>query len=186
MIAFHALTGSDSTSYLAGHSKKSCWNVFKENHDLLQGLGDCTGLNEQMIANAVAFVCKLYDSQSVTTSVNQLRSNMFIKGLSIEKLPPTQDALSHHIMRSHYQASVWQQTCLQRPHLPPPETMGWALEEGALVPLLTSLPPVPKACEELISCGFFTQCRSQRCSCKRDGMPCMAWCKCHGNCLNTN
>jgi len=35
----HVLTGSDTTSYLAGHTKKTCWDVFKEHHHLLQRIG---------------------------------------------------------------------------------------------------------------------------------------------------
>ena len=29
---FHALTGRNTTSYIAGQSKKICWEVFKEHH----------------------------------------------------------------------------------------------------------------------------------------------------------
>lgn len=36
---FHALTGSNSTSYIVGHSKKTCWEVFIEYSHLLSGLG---------------------------------------------------------------------------------------------------------------------------------------------------
>ena len=36
---FDALTGSDTTSYLAGHTKKTCWGVFVQHPDLLRGLG---------------------------------------------------------------------------------------------------------------------------------------------------
>ena len=38
-LAFHSLTGSDVTSYLSGHTKKSAWKVFEVNSDLLLDLG---------------------------------------------------------------------------------------------------------------------------------------------------
>jgi len=36
---FHSITGCDTTSYLAGHTKKSCWKIFKEHHHLPETLG---------------------------------------------------------------------------------------------------------------------------------------------------
>ena len=39
LLPFHALTGSDSTSFLAGHSKKSTFKFFLENVQLLSTLG---------------------------------------------------------------------------------------------------------------------------------------------------
>ena len=37
--ACHALTGCDTTSYIAGHSKKSAWKTFQTHHRLLENLG---------------------------------------------------------------------------------------------------------------------------------------------------
>lgn len=53
--AFHSLTGCDTTSFLAGHTKKSYWNVYNENHDLLSNLGKAD-LNDQTSAAAEAFI----------------------------------------------------------------------------------------------------------------------------------
>ena len=36
--AFLALTGSDTTSYIAGSSKKSAWKIFQTHHQLLENL----------------------------------------------------------------------------------------------------------------------------------------------------
>ena len=38
--AFHALTGSDTTSFVSGHSKKSARKVFKKHSELLRNLGE--------------------------------------------------------------------------------------------------------------------------------------------------
>jgi len=151
---------------------------------MLRGLGDSPTLSDETVQNAEAFICKVYDGHSAVTSINELRSNMFVNGLTTDKLPPTGDTLLHHIMRSHYQALVWRQAHIQYPQLPPPETMGWILDEGSLFPKLTSLPPVPKACEELISCSCTTGCKTKRCSCKGERIACMASCKCGANCMN--
>ena len=39
VLAFHALTGCDTKSYMANHSKRSTWKVFKENYELLKDIG---------------------------------------------------------------------------------------------------------------------------------------------------
>ena len=40
LIGFHSLTGSDTTSYIAGHTKRSAWKVFLRYNQLLPNLGD--------------------------------------------------------------------------------------------------------------------------------------------------
>ena len=39
VLGFHAITGCDSVSSFAGHSKKSCWNVYLQYSCLLHGVG---------------------------------------------------------------------------------------------------------------------------------------------------
>ena len=52
------------------------------------------------------------------------------------------------------------------PDLSPVDEIGWMHKEGQLVPLLLSLPPMPKACREFTSCGCTKGCLSQCCSCR--------------------
>ena len=63
LLAFHALTGCDTTSYIANHSKRTSWRVFKEHRELLNGLGigELTG---QKIKSSEAFLCRLYNVES--------------------------------------------------------------------------------------------------------------------------
>ena len=172
---FHALTGSDTTSYLAGHTKKTCWGVFVQHADLLRGLGVGPVLSDRVLQDAESFFCKIYGANN-TDNIDGVRASMFVKGMTIEQLPPTRDALYLHIRRSHYQTLVWRQAHLQYPILPQPEIMGWKMEGHYLVPKLTSLPPVPDACQELITCTCTTGCKTARCGCKPN--PCTASCKC--------
>ena len=118
--AFHALTGSDVTSFLSGQSKKTAWKVFEQNHELLRDLGKGDIAIETI---AEKFVCRLYNTQDVTT-MDKARSQLFMKSRAPESLPPTRDALSFHIMRSHYQATVWRQAHVNYPDIPPPQDMG--------------------------------------------------------------
>ena len=174
--AFHALTGSDVTSFLSGHSKKTAWKVFEQHHELLKDLGK-GNLAKETIAETEQFVCRLYNTQDVTT-VDKARSQLFMKSRAPESLPPTSDALSFHIMRSHYQATVWRQAHVNYPDIPPPQDMGWEEEDGKILPVLMSLPPVPEACLELISCGCTTACVNARCKCRKSRLPCTMQCKC--------
>lgn len=135
--AFHALTGSDTTSYLAGHTQKTCWRTFKEHHHLLQSLGEGPALGDNTIQDAEEFMCKLYGVLD-TLNINEARCKLFVKGVTPEKLPPTRNALSYHIRRSHFQATLWRQAHLRYPVFPPTETMGWKLAEEMLVPILMS------------------------------------------------
>ena len=58
--------------------------------------------------------------------------------------PPTRDALSFHIMRSHYQATVWRQAHVNYPDIPPPQDMGWKRKMGRYCQYWCLCPQFPK------------------------------------------
>lgn len=176
MLAFHALTGSDTTSYISGHSKKTSWKVFQQHHELLSSLGKYE-LDHDTANDAESFFCRLYNIPNVD-SVDKVRAILFTKSHTPESLPPTHDALLFHIRRCHYQAAIWRQAHINFPVLPSPDTMGWRQEEGALRPVLMSLAAVPESCLELISCGCTKGCKTLRCKCRKSQLPCTAICKC--------
>ena len=147
LAGFHAITGYDTTSNLAGHSKTTCLKVFMQHPYLLSSLGKET-LTDETLRNAEIFITRVYGVQDCD-SVNMARSALFRKAHAPETLPPTSVALLFHIKRAHYQTAVWLQAHLQHPRLPPPETMGWRLENGILAPVLKFLPSVPDACVAL-------------------------------------
>ena len=90
----------------------------------------------------------MYGAPEVDTC-NEVRVKLFCIGRAHETLPPTSDATTFHIMRAHYQASVWNQAHLPCPDLLPVTEMGWMHLDGKLVPRLLSLPPIPKSCREI-------------------------------------
>ena len=102
----------------------------------------------------------------------------FYVGRTQETLPPTSDAAKFHIMRSHYQTNVWNQAQSPYPDLPPVTEMGGMHLEGRLVPRLLSLPPIPKACREITSCGCTKRCLGQHCRCRKIRMECAEACNC--------
>jgi hypothetical protein len=176
LLAFHSITGCDTTSFFYGISKKKAYKVYEQDVNLLEGIGEAE-LTDEKIKLAEVFICKLYNQ--VTDTSDEARDLMFGKSKSPESLPPTSDALKLHIERAHFQASVWKQANVVKPVLPSPVTMGWSLDGDRLIPLLMTLDPVPQACLEMISCQCSTGCITLRCSCKKAKLPCTDLCKCH-------
>ena len=63
--AFHAITGCDSTSSLAGIGKKKGWQGLlqsEQHQDSLDLLGAQRKLSESVAAKYEAFICDLYPS----------------------------------------------------------------------------------------------------------------------------
>lgn len=183
-LAYHSLTGSDTISQFSGHGKRSTWKTYVKYPELLKDLGRSDTVQMRDIE---MFVIKIYNSASKATSVNDLRVEMFHRTNDLEKLPPTKDSLSLHIMRSNYQALIWYKADEPKPDIPQPEDCGWKVDSTGLSlrPQLMTLPPVPTACIELVTCGCKTTCSSQRCSCRKHNISCSAACSCQESCLNT-
>ena len=55
LLAFHALTGCETTSCIAKRIKRSSWKIFKERHVLLKNLGICD-LTEETITSSETIV----------------------------------------------------------------------------------------------------------------------------------
>lgn len=103
LIPFHAVTGYDSVSFFAGHSKKTAWEIFITDNHLLNNLG--TGeLTDNTIKDAEHFVCKVYDVLDITSSDNA-RVKLFKRKMP-DALPPTSNALKFHIQRAQYQSTI--------------------------------------------------------------------------------
>ena len=187
LLAFHAITGCDSVSQLLGHSKKTAWKVFQEQHQLLNGLG--RGKLTPVTASAAeTFICRVYGVTDIDTC-DKARVKLFNKCLSQESLPPTTDAVNLHIQRAHYQTMVWIQadTCTQL--LEQVSSSGWTLSGDQLIPEMMRLPPIPQACLEITSCGCSKGCVTRRCGCRQVGLSCTDACKCMDcviPCMNIN
>ena len=123
LLQFHALTGCDTTSYFANHTKQLSWKVFKEYHNLLKNLG-IDELTEETIKSAEAFVCRMYNVHW-TDSINAARHMLFSKTSKPEVMSPTSDALHFHLMRIHNQAMVWRNAHYAISDLPASVEMRW-------------------------------------------------------------
>ncbi|CAH3166947.1 unnamed protein product [Porites lobata] len=187
ILPFHAITGCDTVSFFAGHSKKTAWKAFAHHQKLLESLGD-GNLDDTTVKSVEKFISRVYNAANAE-GCNEARAALFSRCRSSEALPPTSDAARWHIARAHFQAMVWRQAHETNPTLPLPETMGWTKsDDGKLVPKLMTLAPVPESCTEMITCGCKSGCSTNRCSCRNVRLPCTGACKCRStgdlNCTN--
>ena len=77
---FHVVTGCDTVSQFAGHGNVAACKTFKNNSQLLTGLGYGQLINKTE-DNVEKFACKLYsDPSTEITKIEQLRMFLFNKG----------------------------------------------------------------------------------------------------------
>ena len=84
-------------SFIASHSKKTMWQVFKDHHELICGLGD-GDLTQDKISSAEAFVDHAFNVPDHVHTTNEARFMLFSLVRKSEALPPASDALKLHIM----------------------------------------------------------------------------------------
>ena len=82
------------------------------------------------------------------------RVKLFCMGQAQDKLLRTSDAAQLLIRWAHYQSRVWNQANCSSPILSVVTAMGWKRTDSHLVPHLLSLPPITRACSEIMSRGF--------------------------------
>lgn len=184
LLAFHALTGSDTTSQFSGIGKITAWKAFctGSNAKLLRKLGEEHLSSPEVRSSVEAFVVKLYKPSSTESSIQVLRSAMFrTSKKQLESLPPTKDALQLHIRRAHFQTFVWRNSLVAQPNLPSPLLSGWKTEDDRLVPILMGQDGVPANYLQLTTCGCTEagqQCRRRQCMCNKAGLKCTSACAC--------
>ena len=94
LLAFHAITGCDSTSALAGIGKKKGWQLLsrsEQHQDSLCLLGAQPRLSDNIAAKSEAFIRDLYpSSRKIPRTADELRYILFCqKKQKNELLPPT-------------------------------------------------------------------------------------------------
>ena len=132
------------------------------------------------MADAVKFICWLYDSNCTSFDVNELRYNLFCKkNISGDKLPPTRENLLLHIFRAIYQTYIWKNAHRSLLQLPSPvESKGWVLINGSLNHQYSTKDPAPNQVAELVVCSCKSGCSSNRCSCLKNNFECSEACLC--------
>ena len=100
----------------------------------------------------------------------------------IQTLPPSSEAFKENVKRAHVQTLIWKSALLLNPpHIDPLE-FGYARHEPSKSLVPVTLPAgVPIAPEDVLSlikcsCKADQRCRTQRCSCNRQKLPCTLFC----------
>jgi hypothetical protein len=182
--AFHALSGADNTGSFAGKGKASCWKIFQDaSEDIINALvnlGTEEKPSEETLAGIEKFVCQLYMPKTKMSKVKDVRWWLFKKRQAqSERLPPTEDALHHAILRSHYQMMVWNNDKVANPELPSPGDYGWNMINNEWVAVMATEKPAPETVLHLIKCGCTkTRCSTLQCKCKNAGLYCTDLCMC--------
>ena len=145
-------------------------------------------MHEDLRKDLEEFTCLMYSPQSKTKSINELRYQLFCaKKGAIEsfQLPPCQDTLTKHILRSNYQAAIWRRSHLNNAIIPSPIERGWKLETtsdgGSKINIdWMDNEPAPKSVLELIccTCRCSRKCKTPKCECINNGLKCTDVCAC--------
>ena len=121
LLAFHAVTGCDTTSQFTSIGKKTAWQVFRQYPHLFIKLGEHEIPSGAAVSVVKEFVCRLYEPKSTKKSIQMVQCNMFrTLQTKIDSLLPRRDALTQRIKRAHYQTKVWKQSLTTHPDLPSP------------------------------------------------------------------
>lgn len=180
ILAFHAITGCDVTSFLATITKRAAWDVFKCHFRLLNDFGS-QPLTDKSKKNAEVFIVKLYKVKGNDVhDCNTARYRLFGITKKPEALPPTSDAAHLHIQRAHLQTVIWKNAHIAKFDAPDPTQFGWEKDEtNTLKPIWTTIGSVPTTCLELISCKCkLEKCQTNRCKCRGARMDCTRYCQC--------
>ena len=187
LSVFHALTGSDTLSFLRNRWKKSAWDVCNVFPGLTLVLCALKALPEIIAEESLAilerFVVLLYDQTSSLSKVKEARQEPLCKkSREFDSIPPAKAALEQHVRRVVLQGvHTWGQTLLCQPALPSPADWVWQPLASGWSPYWTTRKQAKDTCYELIPCGCKTACRG-RCKCMKANLVCTGLCKCGGNC----
>lgn len=178
---FNAFTGCRTTSAFFGIGKTTAWNTLMKhtrvNAAMLDLLKDGTpNFSNDVMDVLEEFTVKMYDSKSKTTKLHECRRDLFTRETiprTIDRIPPTRDALEQHLKRSVLQSFIWTQCIRQNIRDLKPTEWGWLKHTNLnrYDPLWISIPTVADHCKELISCKYPKQCTG-RCTCRKNQLPC--------------
>ena len=73
----------------------------------------------------------MYSKKIFANGVNNLRYKLWVQNPSNDSmlLPPTIDALSHHVNRTNYQALLWRNAMIADYQAPTPNGCGWEVKK---------------------------------------------------------
>ena len=189
ILAVHALSGCDTTSYPYGKGKATAVNILLKHdfEDMDRVLGNEDATQEQIMAIGRDFFLKLYGTTRVFT-MNEARVSLFKKRKTppaLKNLPPTDANLMLHCLRAHHQVMLWKAASEQFPPVAAKDITkyGWYLKDGVPQPYVAQIPVAPPGLLDVVSCTCKSNqpCKTNRCSCRKQCLPCTDYCNCTGD-----
>lgn len=184
---FHAFTGCDEVSFMAGKGKKTAWNAWNAFPAATEALFALShpleAVPESVINTLEKFTIRLYDAKSKEVNLNAVRRDQYDGVKSLTKIPTTKHAFLQHVNRAAYQAGhVWGQAHLAIPSPVDITKWGWIESGTKLLPFWSTLPDVWEKCQLKKKCHCKKKCLPSRCPCLIAGIPCKYECRCKGAC----
>ena len=134
--------------------------------------------------NFEKFVLNLYCENKCPERINilaALRWEMFPKKQADSiKLPRTLTVLKEKLFSAHYITLQWKSSKIPSPILPDPNNYSWSFNENNQVfeSVMTSLAPAQESIIDLTVCRCKTNCSTNRCKCRKNGLSCSEMCGC--------
>ena len=177
----HAISGCDTTSAFWGKGKKSFWQAwiaFEEVTDTFVYLASHPfkpiDSNCENFCKIERLIVLVYDKTSTSLSMNQTRRELFcLKNATMERMPPTQNALLQNTKRAVYQASIWVTSTKAPQMIPSPVDYGRGQVDNVWNPLWPTVPELSKACTCKGDCS--------NCKCGKANLKCSPLCNCNCN-----
>ena len=183
LIGLHACTGCDTVSAFDSRGNLSALKRMQRDityQETFSQVGLSLDVQPQLFEKVQQFTCRMYVAASSTTTVNDLRYQLFCaKRGQIESnlLPPCRDCLFMHLLRANYQAVIWKCCLYARPIVPDPTKCGCIDDDATLAIHWMRSPPAPDAVLELLPCKCVRSCKLTKCTCIANGLAYTNMCK---------
>ena len=186
---YHAFSGCDTTSAFVGRGNAIGLKRLKTDQsfrDTMIQLGRDMDITADLIKAGESAICTLYGRKEHQLDINKVRLDMFGSHTTDPcKLPPCKNASEKHIQRANYQAGIWRRCLDPDPQVPSPHHHGWEVIDNDINIQWIDVSLAPQSVLNCISCKCRSKCDSNRCSCRKNQLPCTGVCGCHeGLCEN--
>ena len=166
----HTLTGCDYTSKIG--TKHAALLA-----DPVTCLQDFDTITEEFELACEKYLVHTIKKNTTCTTMDELRSEMYHhrKGITCHELPPTSYAVHLHIKRAYYATFMMKTLLHPNPAFLDPRNFGCEIVDELMLPS-KGVRPIPEMFTVTCSCK---QCGKETCSCRKAGLPCTKFCKCH-------
>ena len=151
IVKIHVLTGADTTSGFFGRGKKAVLkNVHKNIHkakELLETFGKSLNISEECYKDVILFIIRFVynDNKSVSPAESRCLFWKRMKKKSTQRLPPDEESLRWHIMRSNYVVHTIMNYNTASYTTSSPSENGWNIVDDACVPIRYKNPCIPES-----------------------------------------